>query len=939
MSGQLRPEARPAKWGELDRVQREAVKRVARMIGEALDELPLHPQKRSAPDEHSPLPESRSLRTSRIAFLSGERGTGKTTVLESIIGYTLEPASKGLETEDPDFSDCLRKMHQRVVWLDYLDMEPIQQITSLLMAILVRIEESVWRYADYRTIGEGEAGDSYPLGLLESTDESSDPLLAFKRLQTNIALGWNSNLDERKGQLDPDSFAIELMRGEQARLSLDRDLDRVLDDLASSAFRATQKRSPLFVLPVDDLDLNPRSCLQLLRLLRLISTRRLFIVLVGDENLTELVLNLHSSNDLARLLIDVRDLAQVSVSPAEIAGRAGNVATNAMRKLLPPAQRVRLEAMTVAEALNFRPLGAGPDATRLHQILAKCLVHSETPLRMFEKGQNVSASAFVSLRDLMLARGLQLDAQTGSAKPPLDQRTDRDMTDLDVKNAAYSGIGFLRASPRRLADLWFFLKQIADSPSQEDNASEVIDHFAVRCRLSLLGAPALGPQERDLVRYAIERNDNREWELHHLPVMVRSDTEVGRQLELVIPQDVRTALKWLEQKRLVDRRRAEEELAPQAPGSATTSTEQLEPSETQDRKGSPELSLVLSRAVQWRFEASLSSLSSEQLEAQAPQVQAPPLDRETASELTVLHDLLALGRGSRFASPLLGRFDGSWARTEWSYGELQKVSLAWPVAPCQSFWELDLFLNAWNQAFTKLSLQDTNNQEAATWMAFVWISAGTALVDGELRIQLGAENGRPEWNDLVKRIEGLAGRARRRDPSSQRAAQWLTSVALLLMPESGLPAAAQRPFFRSSELRSLWAHSRLAIQRRRAERLAQFVKNDMADLAEALYAQTSRADGQIGFPEEHHLPKLLVYRLAGVTLEKDQYKWQLNPWGPWPPKAPETLAPTTPSPGIAEMHASQGKSNPAEAAAQTKRRPKAKRSFARTAKKTPMKAK
>jgi hypothetical protein len=50
-------------------------------------------------------------------------------------------------------------------------------------------------------------------------------------------------------------------------------------------------RNPLFVLPIDDLDLNPTACLAVLNLLRVVSVPRLFTVVLGDLEVAEVVVN------------------------------------------------------------------------------------------------------------------------------------------------------------------------------------------------------------------------------------------------------------------------------------------------------------------------------------------------------------------------------------------------------------------------------------------------------------------------------------------------------------------------------------------------------------------------------------------------------------------------------------------------------------------------
>ena len=82
--------------------------------------------------------------------------------------------------------------------------------------------------------------------------------MELQRLKSDVSLAWDGNIDQRAAQLDPDAYAQEVMRAESARLGLNRRLSDVLAKLAHVEHCRNQKRGPvLFVLPVDDFDLNP----------------------------------------------------------------------------------------------------------------------------------------------------------------------------------------------------------------------------------------------------------------------------------------------------------------------------------------------------------------------------------------------------------------------------------------------------------------------------------------------------------------------------------------------------------------------------------------------------------------------------------------------------------------------------------------------------------
>src|SRR5262245_39881816 len=128
------------------------------------------------------------------------------------------------------------------------------------------------------------------------------------------------------------------MRTERARLSLYENLSEVLDRLARY-----ESGNPLFILPIDDFDLNPPVCLGLLQLLRMISVPRLFTFVLGDVDMAEVVLNLKLSSALAEVAAGATSKDLLSILPTEAATMAGEIAAQSLRKLIPPAQRLLLQ--------------------------------------------------------------------------------------------------------------------------------------------------------------------------------------------------------------------------------------------------------------------------------------------------------------------------------------------------------------------------------------------------------------------------------------------------------------------------------------------------------------------------------------------------------------------------------------------------------------------
>lgn len=176
----------------------------------------------------------------------------------------------------------------------------------------------------------------------------------------------DGNLLARAGSLDPDTFAIESRRTERERLGLDRRFATVLARLSEALSKTLELTDPVFVLPVDDVDLNVRGCVPLLRLLRAVSSPHLVIVLAADIALLGTILSLSFRGDLARI-----------GWPGSTTSRdervAVDLAASALRKHLPPAQRVILGLVEPWHAFALTPLEPGADS------LGTAIGHIELP--------------------------------------------------------------------------------------------------------------------------------------------------------------------------------------------------------------------------------------------------------------------------------------------------------------------------------------------------------------------------------------------------------------------------------------------------------------------------------------------------------------------------------------------------------------------------------
>ena len=337
----LRPEACPLAYDRLDTSQKDGFVRITQALQDAVDSLPdKRPKPEQPANQWNPwMPEKD--RKSKVVFLSGERGTGKTTLMLTVLQHFLDQDGSKIAPA-PELKVRLHDLSRRIIWLAPIDMEPLPQPSNLYAAILARIEHALDHQVKSADEGERERPDSecFP-GILDPRGQGPyrDCLKRLRMLQRDVSTAWNGNLRERAGDLDTEDYFHEVVRSERARVNLTRDLDDLLDHLAWCAPWRGRLENPLFVLPIDDIDLNPEHAVDLLHLLRTLASKRLFTLVLGDIAQMERVLQYKIAGTLSKLRGGIR------VGDRSLLQEALETAGEGLRKLIPPGQRIRLATM------------------------------------------------------------------------------------------------------------------------------------------------------------------------------------------------------------------------------------------------------------------------------------------------------------------------------------------------------------------------------------------------------------------------------------------------------------------------------------------------------------------------------------------------------------------------------------------------------------------
>lgn len=360
--GLLRREARPILREQLTRSQQNGLHFLLTALSEAWHKA----QTGVDPAELSSQTflETKSTDGGFCLMVSGDRGTGKTSLvltLQEILNGSLSSSDLDLltpavpaEGEARITAEEVHEAASRAVWLEPFQMDLIPRPSNLLAALLTRLRDAVERVTPLP-----HDLDGLPRGALEPRGPVEDAIAELERLMRDVSLAWDGNLAERKSALDPDSYAQEQIRAEHVRIHLGNRFRKVLESLARSIRwqnRPGRAAHPIFVLPIDDIDLNS-SNREVLHLIRLVSSPRLVFLMTG--NMERLERNLRQDEELSGALRDqIPDI---------------------LRKLIPPAHRRHLEHMSVEELMSFRPLGSDEETPTLRELLQKIPVRGLPP--------------------------------------------------------------------------------------------------------------------------------------------------------------------------------------------------------------------------------------------------------------------------------------------------------------------------------------------------------------------------------------------------------------------------------------------------------------------------------------------------------------------------------------------------------------------------------
>lgn len=315
--------------------------------------------------------------TANCFLVTGDRGTGKTTVLLSArraIEHVLNrPKDRGIErfwpkdvaerNETPDerlahaaHRSAWQLAEARVVWLEILDLLPLPPDTNLLTSLLTRVRDALGS-------DEGKGQTGALRSLLEEGAEGARSQLA--QLINDATLMW-----EEIHEPDTRNRANRQIAVADTCASFRRRFQTAMDTLAKDLGRrqGTLDAPCPIVLPIDNIDRSTDQLDHIVRLARIVSSRHLWLVLAGERLDVETFLERAYWKELIKVGEGAIATGKKSASGEDEAfTMARRQAAAALHKLLPPSHRVELDLVSPEETLEFVPADR-PKAEPKHTI-------------------------------------------------------------------------------------------------------------------------------------------------------------------------------------------------------------------------------------------------------------------------------------------------------------------------------------------------------------------------------------------------------------------------------------------------------------------------------------------------------------------------------------------------------------------------------------------
>lgn len=304
-----RPEAQPQTYDSLSKTQQRAVSGILQYLDQFVAKAPF------------PTAESETMvrldlnRPSNVVLIDGERGSGKTETLLTLLGFwtaAFHPKDANLQTIRSSVDAAVKREALPAIGVPVpvLDMQPLPSGTSLLMQLATRL----YRLVEHQVAPDNAKTKTPPF--VDSADTGQALYAAWQRLVHAAASADSEGKASRN--LAPEDLADALEWRERESGSL-REAWRefasqvVKQDFRKLGYQGTPDGKPCLIVSIDDADMNPSRCVELLELVRSLWHPRVVFLLTGHTELFHELLQYKFEKDglsseraerLARLYFD-----------------------------------------------------------------------------------------------------------------------------------------------------------------------------------------------------------------------------------------------------------------------------------------------------------------------------------------------------------------------------------------------------------------------------------------------------------------------------------------------------------------------------------------------------------------------------------------------------------------------------------------------------------
>ena len=371
-----RPEARSLRWEELQPTLREALWGLIHWLQAAVDS--------SGESKSTSMAEARREQLATSVLIAGDRGFGKTTLLLTLAdalqrpdhflaspqgrragtdARPCEPMTRGVETHP--LCGPLEQLGSRMVLLNPLDMEPLPVEANLLATLLVRVRDAL----SLAPFARERERLSSPVLMEEGVDE---PWGKIDQLVRDATFMWEdipARGQDRRQLAEYQLRAAELYATFPKRFH--DAIESVCRHLSRRRFGYESEDGVVLVLPIDNVDRSIQHLHLILKLTRLVASRRLWFLLASGRQEFQLFLERTFQKELT-------EAGRVMVGPDildQTRAIARRQAAAAMRRVLPEAHRIEIRPLRPEEAWEFRaPMsmsGEQEDMEPLHALLER----------------------------------------------------------------------------------------------------------------------------------------------------------------------------------------------------------------------------------------------------------------------------------------------------------------------------------------------------------------------------------------------------------------------------------------------------------------------------------------------------------------------------------------------------------------------------------------